>query len=264
MSKSRKQAEDDFGRTKTARQWIENFLSGNKHMRLKEIKEKLDKVGITYADNKGLTLVLNRMIGEGVVRKKMANPYPLYYLTENAMTDQEWIADEFKRDVCGKLSRGYPHLPFIENESDEEYKVRKLIQLYGSYMMYVQIQSWKIIDPEKSRVENYDMRRAWFRYTILHGKESGIFDEMITDLAGLKFHKNTDEYTEKLACIYESDKKKEALKKTEKIFKRHYSDYFDLFDEAFQKAPKSAEESRKWVKEIIQRKARIKNKSGKK
>ncbi len=256
MINRRKIIRDNYGKEKNPKELITSFLGRNEKMTFGEIKKELKNMDISYADNKGLDLVLKALIEDHVIKKRPAKPYPLYYLTNKAITNIDWIADEFKREIAGRILN-HPHQPMLITETEESHKIRDLILIYGVYMMYVQIQSWNIVNPKKSSKYNHDARRSWFIHTILHNNESLLFEKMITRLCNWGLDLSDEEYDEKRAMIYESKKKLKKFKEIEKTFKLQYKPYYDFFDKVYQKAPKGARGARDWIKEM-QRKERTK------
>ena len=253
---------DGYGREKNSKEWIKSFLGHNEKMTFGEIKKELKDIGVKYANNKGLDLVLKALIEDHVIKKRQAKPYPQYYLTNKAITDIDWIADEFKRGITGRIIN-HPHQPMLRTETDESHKIRDLVLIYGVYMMYVQIQSWNIINPNKSPKYNHDARRSWFIHTILHNNESLLFEKMITSLCNWGLNLSNEEYDEKVAMIYESKKKLKKFKEVEKTFKLEYKQYYDFFDEVYQKAPKRSRGTRDWIKEMQKKERAKKRREGK-
>ena len=241
-----KHTPDDLGRPKTTKECIMDFLRRNERMRLKEIKEELAKVGISYASNKGLLLALDGMIEDQMIRREPAKPYPYYHIPKNPITDLARIAEAFKLGVIWATNK--PRCPILNYRLPYEGRVQKLLQFYGAYMMYVQIQKWKVKDPKKSRVENWDLECAWLRYTILLDHSTKLFNDLISNISRNRWVLIPEESTEETP-VWGTGNLPEAFEGVERIFRLYYPEYQIFFDAILERAPQDAERYKKGAEE---------------
>lgn len=266
MPDRRKLAPDEFGRKKNAKEWIVTLLRRKGRMRLKEIREALAENGIVYANNKGLLLALESLIESERIEKEQAKPYPYYRLSDHELTNIEWIAEAFRDGVSNPIVNDYANRPVPKDERSKESMIHDAIQVYGAYMLYVHIQSFKIIDPKKSFLENRDLRHTWIFSTIPFGHEPLWFEKIVARISGIPVHISVDEqgnpdmqglkdFPDMLLLTQESDRKMKGLAEIEEILKSRYPDYYGLFNKAWQKAPKLAESRKEYRSGLKTKKA---------
>ena len=238
---------DDRGKEKTAYDLIREFLRSEGDKTFGDVKSYLAKNSIQYANNMGLDLALKSLIKNGKIGKhKLGKSFPTYYYKQEKINKLATQADEFRRMALDEIIK----IAGNNFSSNEEQFVKNFIQIIGLYNMYTQIQSWKFTSKKKSHEENHEIRSIWLRNTLPLGIESMLFEDGITEIAGLKFYNNTKEFDETISEIYKNPKKQNQLKKIEQYLKQEYPEQIKFFEEIMIKLPTSADETSKWIKEM--------------
>jgi hypothetical protein len=246
-----------YGNEVSSRELVLHYLKKGE-MTFGEIKRNLAGNGVKYADNKGLALLLNGMQKRREIRKHKVpgKTYPVYYMTSKMLNTTAEVAREFNHEVFFKIEN-FPYLPKEDYESPEEYVLRRLVNLYGLYMLYVVMKSWKYTSEDKSQDKNIKNRAEWFRHTLPMKKDSYLFEETVTLLAGI------ESFSEDVALICFSKKKSAKLADLEKTLGMMYPGQVKFFDNIMEGLEEKAAATRKWIGDATKRRNRAKRHSRK-
>ena len=188
--------------------WL-NFESNPKTFG--EIRTYLKGIKKAYVNmdknRKGLSLLLNRMIGKKMIKKlekDNTHLYPRYTTTAKHKTafesaldgylmKTESIAYMFKAEGRMRSNRDIDPDPSKSKISDRERLVRKLVTCLGVQTLYIILSSYdRPINPNKSTSVNKANREVWLKNALSYHDpiELSIDDQIERILAGFDFAEN--------------------------------------------------------------------------